>query len=45
MSAAHAAATMATRYWPSTPMLNIPALKHTATASAEKISGVAIDST
>ena len=29
-------------YWPSTPMLNMPPLKHTATASAEKISGVAL---
>ena len=33
---------MPTRNWPSTPMLNSPPLKHTATASAEKISGVAI---
>jgi hypothetical protein len=39
---AHAAVTIATRYCPSTPMLNIPALKQTATARAEKINGVAI---
>ena len=41
----HAAATIATRYWPSTPILNSPPLKQTDTASAEKISGVAIAST
>ncbi len=41
-SAAQVAVTMPIRYWPSTPMLNNPALKHTATASAEKINGVAI---
>jgi hypothetical protein len=40
-----AAATSETMYWPSTPMLNIPALKATATASPEKISGVAISRT
>ena len=34
--------TIPTRYWPSTPMLNMPPLKQTATASAEKINGVAI---
>ena len=44
-SAAQVAVTMPTRYWPSTPMLNSPPLKHTATASAEKINGVAIVST
>ena len=32
-------------YWPSTPMLNRPALKATATARPEKISGVAISRT
>jgi hypothetical protein len=32
-------------YCPSTPMLNRPALKATATASAEKMSGVAFSST
>ena len=37
-----AAATIATRYCPSTPMLKMPALKQTETASAEKMSGVAI---
>ena len=44
-SAAQVAVTMPTRNCPSTPMLNRPALKQTATASAEKMSGVAIDST
>jgi hypothetical protein len=44
-ASAQAAVTIATRYCPSTPMLNIPPLKQTATASAEKISGVAIAST
>ena len=43
--AAHAAVTIPTKYWPSTPMLNMPPLKQTATASAEKINGVAIAST
>ena len=43
--AAQAAVTMATRYWPSTPMLKSPPLKQTETASAEKISGVAAEST
>jgi hypothetical protein len=32
-------------YCPSTPMLNSPPLKQIATASAEKIKGVAIAST
>ena len=41
-SSAQAAVTIATRYWPSTPMLNRPPLKQTATARAAKISGVAI---
>ena len=41
-SAPHAAVIIPTMYWPSTPMLNMPPLKHTATASAEKISGVAL---
>jgi hypothetical protein len=44
-SAAHDAVTMPTRNWPSTPMLNRPPLKQTDTASAAKISGVAIEST
>ena len=44
-NAAQAAATMPTRYWPSTPMLNMPPLKQTATARAEKMRGVAIEIT
>ena len=45
MSAAHDAVTIPTRNCPSTPMLNNPPLKQTETASAAKISGVAIAST
>ncbi len=36
---------MPTMNWPSTPMLNMPPLKQTATASAEKINGPAFAST
>ena len=45
VSAAHDAVTIATRNWPSTPMLNKPPLKQTDTASAAKINGVAMEST
>ncbi len=45
VTAAAAAVTIPTKYWPSTPILNIPALNATATASAEKINGVAFSST
>ena len=44
-TSAHAATTIAKMYCPSTPMLNSPPLKQIATASAEKIKGVAIAST
>jgi hypothetical protein len=45
LTAAHAPVTIPTKYCPSTPMLNMPPLKQTATARAEKINGVAIAST
>ncbi len=45
VSAANDAVAMPTMNCPSTPMLNIPPLKHTDTASAEKISGPALAST
>ena len=43
--AANEADAMPTMNWPSTPMLNMPPLKHTETASAEKINGPAFAST
>jgi hypothetical protein len=44
-TAAIVAVSIPTKYWPSTPMLNIPARKATATARPEKINGVARSST
>ena len=45
VSAANDAEAMPTMNCPSTPMLNMPPLKHTDTASAEKIKGPAFAST